>query len=169
MYNFLKKDAAGRRSSRQPGLLRSPCRPRWVRQKPRRKRCRLHATSARGRGSDCLLYTSDAADDLPCVELLEKGVGWATVVEAAGASAAPVPTSVGSAKTEVKALSAAGKTRPRLGQQSTVVTEAETRATNSRKSRKVVNPRTWPVCTKIAKIGGGERMPTQNSTFSAGH
>ena len=64
-----------------------------------------------------------------CVELLEKGVGWATVVTAAGGSAEPVPTSVGTAKTEAKALSATGKTRPRPGQRSTVVTEAETRAT----------------------------------------
>ena len=42
------------RSSRQPGLLRSPCRPRWVRQKPKRKRCRLRAKSASDRDSDRL-------------------------------------------------------------------------------------------------------------------
>ena len=51
-----------------------------------------------------------------CVELLEEGVDWATVVAAAGASAEPVPTSVGMAKTGAKALSAAGKARPRPGQ-----------------------------------------------------
>ena len=39
------------------------------------------------------------------MELLGKGVGWATVVVAAGAAAEPVPTSVGTAKTEAKALS----------------------------------------------------------------
>ena len=38
-----------------------------------------------------------------------------------------------------------------------------------RMSRNVVNPHTWPVCAKIAKIGGGERDPTQDSTFSAGY
>ena len=70
-----------------------------------------------------------STESVSCVELLEKGVGWATVVAAAGASAKPVPTSVGTAKTEAKAVSAAGKTRPRSGQQSTVETEAETRAT----------------------------------------
>ena len=66
---------------------------------------------------------------VPCVELLD-GVGWVTVVAAAGASAEPAPTSVGTAKTETKSLSAAGKARPRPGQRSTVVTDAETRATN---------------------------------------
>ena len=69
-------------------------------------------------------------ESVPCVELLEKGVGWATVVAAAGASAEPVPTSVGKAKTEAKASSAAGKARPRPGQRSTVTTDAETQATN---------------------------------------
>ena len=51
------------------------------------------------------------------------------VFEAAGASAEPVLTLEGTAKTEAKALLAAGKTRPRPGQRSTVVTNAETRAT----------------------------------------
>ena len=50
-------------------------------------------------------------ESAPYVELLEKEVGSATVVAAAGASAEPVPTSVGTAKTEEKALSAEGKTR----------------------------------------------------------
>ena len=70
-----------------------------------------------------------STESVPCVELLEKGAGWATVVAVAGASAEPVPTSLGTAKTEAKALSAAGRTRPRPGQRSTVTTEAETRAT----------------------------------------
>ena len=69
-----------------------------------------------------------STESVSCVELLE-GVGWATVVAPAGASAEPVPTSVGPAKTASKSLSAAGKACPRPGQQSTVVTEAETRAT----------------------------------------
>ena len=49
-----------------------------------------------------------STESVPCVELLD-GVGWATVVAAAGASAEPVPTSVGTAETEAKSLSAAGK------------------------------------------------------------
>ena len=70
-----------------------------------------------------------STESVPCVELLEKGVGWATVVAAAGASAEPVLTSVITAKTEAKALSAPGKARPRPGQRSTVAREAETQAT----------------------------------------
>ena len=68
-------------------------------------------------------------NSVPCVGLLEE-VGWATAVEAAGASAEPAPTSVGTAKTEAKSLSDAGKARARPGQRSTVATDAETRATN---------------------------------------
>ena len=82
--------------------------------------------SHRGRGGR---GRADSLDRVgPCVELLE-GVGWATVVAAAGASAEPVLTSMGTAKTEAKALSAAGKARPRPGQRSTLATEAETRPT----------------------------------------
>ena len=50
--NSLKKQSAGRRSLRQPGLLRSPCRSLWVRQKPKRKRCRLQAKPAPSRDSN---------------------------------------------------------------------------------------------------------------------
>ena len=75
-------------------------------------------------------------ESVPCVELLEKGVGWATVVAAAGASAEPAPTSVGTDKTETKSLSAASKARPRPGHRSTVATEVETRETNSPKEQK---------------------------------
>ena len=67
-------------------------------------------------------------ESVPREELLEKAVGWAPVVAATGASAESVPISVGTAKTEAKALSAAGKTRPQPGQQSTVAMEAETQA-----------------------------------------
>ena len=38
---------------------------------------------------------------VPCVGIFE-GVGWATGVAAAGASAEPVPTSVGTANTEAR-------------------------------------------------------------------
>ena len=44
-------------------------------------------------------------ESIPCLELLNKGVGWATVA-AAGASAALAPTPVGTAKIEEKAVSA---------------------------------------------------------------
>ena len=70
-----------------------------------------------------------STESFPCVGLLE-GVGWATGVAAAGASAGPAPTSVGTAKNGVKSLSAAGKARLRLGQRSTAATDAESRATN---------------------------------------
>ena len=70
-----------------------------------------------------------STESVPCLGLLE-GVSWATAVAAAGASAEVVLTSVGTAKTEAKSLSAAGKARPQPGQRSTVVTDAETRATN---------------------------------------
>ena len=111
-----------------------------------------------------------STESVPCVGLLE-GVGWATTVAAVGVSTEPAPTSVGTAKTEAKLLSAAGKARPRPEQRSTVATDAETRATNKspRGSSKVVDPHTLPVCAKIAIIGGGEREPSQDSTFGAGH
>ena len=38
-----------------------------------------------------------------------------------------------------------------------------------RRSREVVNPHTWPVCAKIAKVRRGEREHTQNDAFGAGH
>ena len=56
-----------------------------------------------------------STESVPRMELLEKEVGWATVVAAAGASAKPVPTSVGTAKTEAKASSGVGNARPRPG------------------------------------------------------
>ena len=40
-----------------------------------------------------------STESVPCLGLLE-GVGWATAVAAAGAPPEPVPTSVGTAKTE---------------------------------------------------------------------
>ena len=112
-----------------------------------------------GTGADTVGPAVSTESD-PCVELLEKGVGWATVVVAAGASPEPVPTSVGTAKTEVKALSAAGKARPRPGQRSTVATEAETRATKLPEGAGR---------SSILIRGGGKREPTRDSTNSAGH
>ena len=111
-----------------------------------------------------------STESVPCAGLLE-GVGWATAVAAAGASAEPVPTSVGTAKTEAKSLLAAGKGRPRPGQRSTVVTDAETRATNLPEGaeRSSILIRMWPVCAKVAIVSGGEREPTQDGTFRAGH
>ena len=38
-----------------------------------------------------------------------------------------------------------------------------------RRSRDVVNPHTWPVRVKIAKIRGGERESTQNSMLGVGY
>ena len=70
-----------------------------------------------------------STESVPCVGLLE-GVGWATAAAAAEASAEPASTSVGTAMTEAKSLSAAGKVRPRPGQRLTVATDAEPRATN---------------------------------------
>ena len=52
-----------------------------------------------------------STESAPCVELLEKRVGWATVVAAARASAELVPTSVGTAKNGAEAMSAVGRAR----------------------------------------------------------
>ena len=38
-----------------------------------------------------------------------------------------------------------------------------------RRSREVVNPHTWRVCAKIAKIRRGEREPTQNYALGVGY
>ena len=70
-----------------------------------------------------------STESVSCVRLLE-GVGWVTAVAAVGASAEPTPTSVGTAKTDAKSLSGAGKIRPRPEQRSTVSTDVETRAKN---------------------------------------
>ena len=59
-----------------------------------------------------------AAESIPCVDLLEKGVGWAAIVTAAGVSAEPVPPSVDTSRTASNAASAAGKIDPRPGQRS---------------------------------------------------
>ena len=72
-----------------------------------------------------------AAESVSCVELLDRGVGWVTVVAAARASAGPVPPSLGTAKkNEAQTVSAAGEIDPRPVQPSAVVTEAEARPMN---------------------------------------
>ena len=112
---------------------------------------------------------------VPCVELLE-GVGWATVVAAAGASAEPVPTSVGTAKTETKSLSAVDKARPRPGQRLMLATDAETRATKlpegaerssililgpcARKSQKSAEMKEGPPKTALSMRGTSPPKPT---------
>ena len=50
-----------------------------------------------------------AVESVSCVGFLDKGVDCATVVAAARAFAEPVPPSMGMAKTEAKAVSAAGE------------------------------------------------------------
>ena len=109
-----------------------------------------------------------STESVPCVELLER-VGWATVVAAAGASVEPVPTSVGTAKTEAKSLSAAGKACPRLGQRFAVVTETETRVSKHPEGAERSSILIRVMRAKIAKIGGGEREPTEDSIFGAGY
>ena len=36
-------------------------------------------------------------------------------------------------------------------------------------STKVLNPQTWPVCAKIAKISGGKGEPTRDGAIGVGH
>jgi len=71
-----------------------------------------------------------SAESGPCEVLVGGGACWAIDVAAAGASAGPVPSSEGTAKTEAKAVLAVGENFPRAGRRSTVATEADTRATN---------------------------------------
>ena len=104
---------------------------------------------------------------VPCVGLLE-GVGWATAVAAAGASAEPVPTSVGTAKTQ-RIVVGCRQSPPAAGAAIEGVDGCRNTSDESpRRSRKVANPHLWPVCAN-AIISGGEREPTQDSTFRAGH
>ena len=70
------KKSAGRRPSRQQGLLRSLCRPRWVRRKPKRNRCRLQAKPARGRDSDRRLRRIQK--HLPTTQFVKALARWAT-------------------------------------------------------------------------------------------
>ena len=109
-----------------------------------------------------------ATESVSWVELLD-GDGWATVVVAAGTSAEPAPTSVGTAKTEAKSLSAAGKACPRLGQRLAVVTETETRVSKHPEGAERSSILIRVMRAKIAKIGGGEREPTEDSIFGAGY
>ena len=71
-----------------------------------------------------------AEESVSYVNLLDRGVGYAIGVAAARASGEPVPSSIGIAKSEAKAVSAAGEIDWRPVQSSVVATEAETRAIN---------------------------------------
>ena len=74
------------------------------------------------------------------------------------------------AKTWVRVTSVAGQNGARPRRSSPVPTKAETRATNlTMGAEKAVNPHTWPVCPKIAKISGGKGEPTQDSAIGLGH
>ena len=71
-----------------------------------------------------------AAELTPCEVPNGEEPCWATLVAAAEASAEPVPSSEGTAKTKAKAVSAAGNDSPRPERQPSVVTATATRATN---------------------------------------
>ena len=83
-----------------------------------------------------------AVESAPCNVLDEEGACRVTLVTAAGASADPVPPSEGTAKTEAKAASAAGKFSTAgtaiVGGDSGSYTSDE----SARRSREVVNPHT---------------------------
>lgn len=97
---------------------------------PERRCCRKTASSCGapepGEAETDAAGPVSTTESIPSVELLEE-VGWATVVvEFCGARA----DSVGTAKSEANSLSFAEKSHPRPGERSTVVKDAETRATN---------------------------------------
>ena len=98
-----------------------------------------------------------STESAPCVGLFE-GVGYAMAVAAAGASGEPLPTSVGTAKTESKSLSATGNVPPRPGQRSTVATDAETRATKllegAERSTILIRGPCVRKCLKLAEVKG---------------
>ena len=70
-----------------------------------------------------------SAESTPCGVLDVGGTCCVTLIAAAGASMEPVPPPKVTGKTEVTAVSAAGKNSPPLGRQSSMVTAAATRAT----------------------------------------
>ena len=91
-------------------------------------------------------------ESAPCEVFVGEGVCWATAVAAAGASAEPVPPSEGTAKTESKAVSAAGKN---VSAARTAIGGGDggryTSAESSRRSREVVNPHACP-CAQKSRI-----------------
>ena len=94
-----------------------------------------------------------STESVPCVGLLE-GVGWATAVAAAGASAEPVPTSVGTAKTQ-RIVVGCRQSPPAAGAAIDGGDGCRNTSDESpRRSRMVVNPHMWPVCAKIAIVSG---------------
>ena len=112
-----------------------------------------------------------AAESASRVELLSEGIGCATVIAAARASAEPVPLSVGMEKNKTNTVSAAGDINPRPVQPSAVATEVKTRASDEspRGIRNTANPYTWLVCANIVKFGRAEGESIQGSMLSAGH
>ena len=92
-----------------------------------------------------------STESLHCVERLDR-VGWATVVMAAGAFAKPVPSSVGTAKTEAKSYVGCRSSLPAAG---AAIGDGDGCANTSeetpRKSRMIVNLHTWPVWAKNKK------------------
>ena len=101
------------------------------------------------------------------------GVGWVTVVVAAGAFAELSPTAVGTAKKRSEIIVGCRRSPCVAG----IAIDGgggcrNTSGKSPRSSRKVVNPHTWPVSAKLTKIGGGEREPTRGGrggTVGAGH
>ena len=100
-----------------------------------------------------------AVESSPSKVPVGRGARWATIVSAARASAEPWSPPEGTTKPEAKAGLAVGEEKNKLGRQSTVAKEAGTRDESPQRSRKVVNPHTWPVCAKIAKTRGGGSPP----------
>ena len=133
------------------------------------------AGSPRGEGADAARSVI-SAESAPCEMLDVGGASWATLVPAAGASAEPVPPPEGAAKNEAKAVSAAGKSSPRPGRQSSVVTAAVIRATNLpegaerssilirgpcvQKSRKFEEAKASPPKTALSGWGTSPHKPT---------
>ena len=112
------------------------------------------------------------AESSPCGKLARRGACWATVVGAAGASVEPLSLPIGQTTTEAKAvLAVGGKTKQA---RTAIDGDGGSRCTSDespRRSRKVVDPHTWPVCAKIAKIAKirtGRRQTTQDGAFEGG-
>ena len=78
-------------------------------------------------------------------------------------------TPEGTARTGVKVASAAGHNGVRSRRSSPVPTKSRNTGDECPGgSRKVVNPHTWPVRAKIAKMSGGKGEPTQRRRYRVG-
>ena len=110
-----------------------------------------------------------STESVPCTELLE-GFDWATDVVVAGASPEPSLTAVGTAKSEAKSLSAAREAHPRPEELSTVVTDAETRATNLLEGTARSSTFIRGLCArKSRKSAAVKGSPPKAFSFGAGH